>query len=109
MTLHATLEIIPTMLVFDGHFPGAPVLPGIIQLQIIRKLLEKHFNTPLQLQQITKAKMAKMILPNDIVDLEVTWFPLPKAPQNNPLPLKALFKKEGNLLTRLQLAFKQSS
>lgn len=27
--------------IFEGHFPGQPVLPGVCQIQLIKELLEK--------------------------------------------------------------------
>lgn len=50
--------------IYKGHFPDQPVVPGVIQLQIIKELLEKSLNHKLMLTDITTAKYLRMIDPN---------------------------------------------
>jgi len=41
-TLTATLTFDPAHPIFEGHFPGQPVVPGVTMMQIVRELLETH-------------------------------------------------------------------
>ncbi len=62
--LQATLVLNPDHGIFKGHFPGQPVVPGVIQLQVIKELLEAHLNYKLQLTNMSQAKFLMMIIPD---------------------------------------------
>ena len=50
---------------FDGHFPGVPVLPGIIQLAAIRHLAEVALQRPLFPAGYERTKFRGMISPDE--------------------------------------------
>jgi 3-hydroxyacyl-[acyl-carrier-protein] dehydratase len=56
--LVAEIELEPHHPVFEGHFPGNPLLPGVCTVQIIKELLERVFNGRLIM---TKAKNIKYL------------------------------------------------
>ena len=56
--LVAEIELDPLHPVFEGHFPGNPLLPGVCTVQIIKELLEKVLNRSLIM---TKAKNIKYL------------------------------------------------
>ncbi|WOE69610.1 hypothetical protein RZR97_10940 [Hydrogenimonas thermophila] len=47
--------------VFKAHFPGQPILPGFIHLEIISKLFDHKIN------QIKKAKFTKPVQPESTI------------------------------------------
>lgn len=49
--------------IYKGHFPGQPVVPGVVQLQIIKELVEKSLNCELFLSEVVSAKYLNMIDP----------------------------------------------
>lgn len=49
---------------FEGHFPGNPILPAIVQLALIRCLAEKAFETDLIPLHYKRTKFKNMIRPN---------------------------------------------
>ena len=66
-----TIKINPDHIVFAGHFPGHPVTPGVIQLQIVHELLEKHFDKNLRLNTIPDCKFLNIVNPNETSQLVV--------------------------------------
>lgn len=38
-SLHALITINPSHHIFEGHFPGQPVVPGVCMIQIVKELL----------------------------------------------------------------------
>ncbi|HEY9113541.1 MAG TPA: hydroxymyristoyl-ACP dehydratase [Bacteroidales bacterium] len=58
--------------VYKGHFPGQPVVPGVIQLQMIKEILEQSFQQQLFLKQINLAKYLQPIDPVLFSELEIT-------------------------------------
>ncbi len=57
--------------VFKGHFPGNPVTPGVVQIQIVKELLEVHFDKKLYLDSIGRCKFLSVLNPNENRRLEV--------------------------------------
>ena len=41
-SIEAKIELNASHQIFDGHFPNNPITPGVIQLQIVKELLEFH-------------------------------------------------------------------
>ena len=58
---------------YEGHFPGQPVVPGVMQLQMIKELVEKSTNRELLLSEVTIAKYINMIDPieSEILQVEI--------------------------------------
>jgi 3-hydroxymyristoyl/3-hydroxydecanoyl-(acyl carrier protein) dehydratase len=53
--------------VFAGHFPAHPLLPGVFQLEMTRASAEWALHCPLALNEVSKAKFQRPILPEEIV------------------------------------------
>jgi acyl-coenzyme A synthetase/AMP-(fatty) acid ligase len=54
---------------FAGHFPGQPVLPGVVLLSMVTEALQSRLQTPAQIDQ---AKFLAPVLPGDTLALAVT-------------------------------------
>lgn len=55
-----------------GHFPSAPILPGVAQLDWVVQLAAQHWSTPETVQRVEVLKFNDMILPGTEVELVVT-------------------------------------
>ncbi|MDV6316400.1 hydroxymyristoyl-ACP dehydratase [Idiomarina sp. HP20-50] len=53
----------------QGHFPSAPILPGVAQLEWVVQLAARYWSTPTSIQRIEVLKFNDMILPNATVSL----------------------------------------
>jgi len=77
MNFITVIEFNPDHIVYAGHFPGHPVTPGVIQLQIVHELLEKYFCKDLNLITMTQCKFLKILNPNKtsqlVVHIEYNW------------------------------------
>lgn len=51
---------------FDGHFPGAPILPAVAQLDIVDRLLR---DAGLALAGVERARFRRVILPGEAVEV----------------------------------------
>ena len=65
------IELNPRHIVYTGHFPGHPVTPGVIQMQIVHELLESHFGKKLTLHTMPYCKFLKVLDPNETPQLAV--------------------------------------
>ena len=68
----ATIKLNPNHEVYKGHFPEQPVVPGVIQLQIVKELLEKHLKKKLFMNRITQVKYLIPIIPTNSPQLVFT-------------------------------------
>lgn len=55
--------------VFQGHFPGQPVVPGVFTTQIIQELVEGHTGKKLRFIKARKIKFLMMIDPRVSTDV----------------------------------------
>lgn len=71
----AHVELDPDHQVFQGHFPGHPVTPGVIQLRMVHELLEMYFQKPLTWHQTVKCKFVNLLNPleDPIIDIDVSF------------------------------------
>ncbi len=58
---------------FDGHFPGNPILPGVFQLELTRLMAESVLKCPLTVREISKAKFRLPISPGETVRVELKF------------------------------------
>lgn len=72
-TTAADITFCPDHIIYQAHFPGQPVTPGVCILQIISELLEMHLDTPLNLTLVKNMKFVKPISPIDDGAVTVTF------------------------------------
>ncbi|MFT3902807.1 MAG: 3-hydroxyacyl-ACP dehydratase [Niabella sp.] len=58
--------------IFEGHFPGQPVLPGVCMLQIMKELMEKSLSKNLFMHEASQCKFLSMVDPRQTADLMAT-------------------------------------
>lgn len=74
-TITAKIEIDKTHSIFEGHFPNQPIVPGVCMIQIIKEILEKHFNKKLYFTTGNNIKFLSMINPevNNLLNVEISY------------------------------------
>src|SRR5512147_2302186 len=61
--LTATIEIDPAHAIFQGHFPGNPIVPGVCTVQIIKELLEHKLGKATRMVSASNIKYLGFINP----------------------------------------------
>ena len=59
---------------FDGHFPGQPVLPAIIQLAAVRYIAECGLGQPVRPSGYSRTKFRGIIQPDDEIEVTLDLF-----------------------------------
>jgi 3-hydroxyacyl-[acyl-carrier-protein] dehydratase len=59
--------------IFNGHFPGHPVVPGVCMLEIIKELLQQQTGTKMTLRQAGNVKFLQLITPEVQPVFHITW------------------------------------
>ena len=65
------IELNPGHALYQGHFPGQPVVPGVCTLQMIKESAEQIVNRPLQYVQIASSKFLSAINPLETPRLQL--------------------------------------
>src|SRR5258708_3440127 len=63
--LTPVIKLNPRHEIFDGHFPGNPVTPGVVQLQMVKEILENYFKRELKLISISRCKFLNILNPEE--------------------------------------------
>lgn len=64
----------PELALFTGHFPGHPLVPGILELEMARAALERFFTGfDLRIVSIEKAKFLREIKPGEKIRLSANF------------------------------------
>lgn len=67
----AAVHIDPAHPVFEGHFPGSPVLPGVIQIEMMKKVMEMHLGRVLLMNEMSTCKFLEVLNPTETPVLTV--------------------------------------
>lgn len=74
-TARGRLRVDPAHPVFAGHFPGQPVVPGVLLLEAVRALVERATGARLAIAAVRDARFTARAEPGDEVELRVSWTP----------------------------------
>lgn len=69
--INTSIELNPQHKIFEGHFPGQPVLPGVCMIQIIKEVLALALGYQLQLKSSDHIKFLSMVDPRQSPVLEL--------------------------------------
>jgi acyl-coenzyme A synthetase/AMP-(fatty) acid ligase len=84
---------------FEGHFPEAPILPGVVQLDWAITVGRRHFTLPPHFRAVAALKFQHVIQPGKVVTLE-----LAHDPEKNSLNFKYLSELGQHASGRLLFA-----
>lgn len=71
----AVIELNASHKIYEGHFPGQPIVPGVCQMQILKEFMEEATGKKLRAGNGDNIKFTGMIIPgqNSLVNIEITY------------------------------------
>jgi len=87
--------------IYKGHFPDNPVVPGIMQIEIIKHIFETEYSKSLQLKKVTSIKFLNIITP----DVDHIEFNISYTLTDNIYKIKCVIKKEETIYTKFSGLF----
>ena len=71
----ATISLNPTHDIFNGHFPGNPIMPGVCMMQIVAELSTAALGKKVSLKKANQAKFLIPIIPqkNPLLDVKIKY------------------------------------
>ncbi|MCX4160848.1 MULTISPECIES: AMP-binding protein [Paraburkholderia] len=67
--LRYELRVPPGLVHFDGHFPGLPILPGVVQIDWAIRLASEHFTNVREVASIDRLKFLVPVPPGAVLHL----------------------------------------
>jgi 3-hydroxyacyl-[acyl-carrier-protein] dehydratase len=58
--------------IFEGHFPGHPVVPGVCMIQILREIMEVEVGSRLRIRTGDNLKFLSVINPQENPEVQVS-------------------------------------
>jgi 3-hydroxyacyl-[acyl-carrier-protein] dehydratase len=65
------IALLPDCKIYDGHFPGNPVCPGVYNIQTIKECVEEYTGKSLRMGSIRQCRLTAVITPRECDELEV--------------------------------------
>jgi 3-hydroxyacyl-[acyl-carrier-protein] dehydratase len=99
----ANVIIDPTHPIFEGHFPGQPVLPGVCTTQMVKELLENYIQKKTRLVKALDIKFLAVIVPqaDKLIRIELKT----AATADNLIKAEASLSDEGITLFKFKGIF----
>lgn len=67
------LRVQPELTYFDGHFPGFPILPGVVQIDWAVRFARRHFHWNGAFSAMENVKFLAIVLPEAKLTLELAF------------------------------------
>ena len=102
-TIHVTILLNKNHDVFNGHFPGNPITPGVCMIQTIKEITQDHVERNLFLQGISNVKFTALINPHINPELVLE---LSIIEENNTVKVKNITKfTDGTIALKCNSTF----
>ncbi len=101
--VEVSLNINPKHAIFEGHFPGQPVVPGVCMLQMIKEQAEKALSKPLHLAKAAQIKYLQVLIPNQAEEvlLKIEW--------KDNLAFNAQLQSNGQIVMKMSGMFEYNN
>ena len=90
---------------FAGHFPAAPILPGVVLIDAAVQIAARAMRRQLRLSQLTNAKFTNAVEPDQVVGLSFKVSPDPA--DANRVKIAGKWNREGAKIAEFQFAAAQ--
>ena len=101
--LSTRIRFFPGHVIFKAHFPGHPVTPGVVFLQMVHELLEHHLGKSIRLVELSTCKFLRVVSPENEEMLQIS---VSLSANNDLLLVKALGKNEAGIVFKLDADYR---
>lgn len=93
------ISLRPDSIIYEGHFPGEPVSPGVCNIQMIKECAEQVVGKPLFLNNLQQCRLTTLVTPLQHPQVEVI---LHIEEKGDVYKLKATIGKEDGIYLDLK-------
>ena len=70
-TIEAKIQLNASHQIFEGHFPENPVTPGVVQIQIVKEIIESVLERTCLLKEMGRCKFMAILNPNENKEINI--------------------------------------
>ncbi|MBE6286903.1 MAG: hypothetical protein E7099_01750 [Mediterranea massiliensis] len=98
-----SISLNPACKVYEGHFPGQPVSPGVCNIQMIKECVEQMLDKPLSMTEISLCRLNKLMTPSTHPKPEVGIRLMQK--DGEAIKIHATISHDGNTCLEMKATF----
>ncbi len=101
--INVQLALDPEHPIFAGHFPGNPVTPGVVQVEMVQEILSVTLDKEVSLKSMANCKFLAVLNPNihSLIGVKITT----SSTEENTLRVTAQLFAEELVFTKIQAEF----
>ena len=101
-SISSEIKLNPEHSIFKGHFPNAPVTPGVVQMQIVKEILQLHLGQKLSMKLLRTSKFLEVLDPNQSASVHFSinykWTDFLEVVASGEINGKVFFKMQASYL-----------
>ena len=101
------IRLLPGSAIYQGHFPGNPITPGVCQVGIVEELLETCFGKQVTLREIKNLKFMEVLRPEPMVEPMFVFEKMEE--EDNRLAVRGKVTVGERIVTKYSLIFEIQS
>lgn len=97
------IRLNPEHEIYNAHFPGHPVTPGVCQIQIVTELLALHLGEEVRLTDVKNVKFMAVVSPRETTDLSVQFTKI--ATNGDTCKITAILDNGGQIFSKMSMTY----
>ena len=103
-SIKALIDINPGHRIYEGHFPGKPVTPGVALVEIFRLILSEQLDKNLMLSEAKDIKYLSSVVPPDTNNLTMAII---YQIETNKITASCVLSGNNNVYTKVRASFSE--
>lgn len=99
-----SLMLHPSCFIYQAHFPGEPITPGVCIVQIGKELLENLLQRPMTLSKVKNVKFLSILTPKEG---QLVRFAITKLTQEDEVKAQMIVSTQGEVKAKLSLILRE--
>lgn len=99
-----SIKLNPEHVIYQAHFPGKPVTPGVCIIAMVTEVLEQWRQRKLNLTIVKNLKFVAIVSPLECHDLQILFQKVEGS--NHTLNAKGILRNGKDILTKFSLTYK---
>lgn len=95
------IELHADSFIYQAHFPGDPITPGVCIVQIAKELLEETIGKKLQLANVKNVKFLSVLTPRQSATVEIRLAKITHEPAAGIVKTQAVVASVGEVKAKL--------
>ena len=98
------IQLHPKHVIYQAHFPGSPITPGVCIIQMITEILEKMHNRDMELVQITTLKFVQPLSPIETPEVDIAFSAI--VPTDNQYKVRGTVFYDETVFTKFSIIYR---